>query len=48
VHSAGQVEGLPRFLLDQSWSLGWIVQSRDETNLGAGCGIAVREFPRDT
>ena len=27
---------------------GWIVQSRDETNLGAGRGIAVREFPLKT
>jgi type I restriction enzyme, R subunit len=24
---------------------GWIVQSRREMNLGAGRGIAVREFP---
>ena len=27
---------------------GWMVQSRDETNLGAGRGIAVREFPLKT
>ena len=27
---------------------GWIVQSRDEMNLGAGRGIAVREFPLKT
>jgi type I restriction enzyme R subunit len=27
---------------------GWIVQSRDEMNLGAGRGVAVREFPLKT
>src|SRR5512140_3458050 len=27
---------------------GWIVQSRNEMNLGAGRGIAVREFPLKT
>ena len=24
---------------------GWVVQSRDETNLSAGRGVAIREFP---
>ncbi len=24
---------------------GWIVQSRDETNITAGRGVAIREFP---
>jgi type I restriction enzyme, R subunit len=27
---------------------GWIVQSRNEMNLGAGRGVAVREFPLKT
>ncbi len=27
---------------------GWIVQSRTEMNLGAGRGVAVREFPLKT
>jgi type I site-specific restriction endonuclease len=27
---------------------GWLVQSRDQLNLGAGPGVAVREFPLST
>jgi len=27
---------------------GWVVQSRDQLNLGAGAGVAVREFPLST
>ena len=27
---------------------GWTVQSRDQVNLGAGRGVAVREFPLKT
>jgi type I restriction enzyme R subunit len=28
-------------------SAGWGVQNRDEINLGAGLGVAVREYPSD-
>jgi type I restriction enzyme, R subunit len=24
---------------------GWLIQSRDETNANAACGVAIREFP---
>ena len=27
---------------------GWLVQSRDETNISAGRGVAIREFPLKT
>jgi len=27
---------------------GWVIQNRDEMNLYAGQGVAVREFPLDT
>lgn len=38
-------EDKARSLIDAAlYACGWVVQSRDEINLGAGLGIAVREF----
>lgn len=38
-----------RQLIDaQLAAAGWIVQDRDEMNLGAGLGVAVREYPLAT
>ena len=35
--------------IDQLLTLaGWTVQYRDEINLGASLGVAVREYPTDT
>jgi type I restriction enzyme, R subunit len=46
----GQAPGTPeakaRENIDkQLTAAGWIVQSRDEANVMAGCGVAIREFP---
>ena len=42
-------EELARENIDkQLTACGWIIQSRAEMNLYAGCGIAVREFPLET
>ena len=29
-------------------AVGWIIQDRDEMNLGAGLGVAIREYPLAT
>ena len=33
---------------EQLEETGWIVQDRDEANLGAGVGVAIREFPLES
>ena len=43
--SAFHPEDRARSLIDRRLAAcGWLVQSRAEMNLGAGCGVAVREF----
>ncbi len=38
-----------RIQIDQQLTdCGWVLQNRDELNLHAGRGVAVREFPLDT
>ena len=38
-----------RHLIDlQLQAAGWVIQDRDEMNLGAGLGVAVREYPLAT
>jgi type I restriction enzyme, R subunit len=38
-----------RQLIDaQLGAAGWVIQDRDEMNLGAGMGVAVREYPLAT
>jgi len=42
-------EELARINIDkQLTACGWIVQARNEMNLYAACGVAVREFPLST
>lgn len=47
--SAFHPEDKARSLIDRRLSAsGWIIQSKDDMNLGAGPGVAVREFPTDS
>lgn len=42
-------EDKARSLIDRRLvASGWIIQSKDDMNLGAGLGVAVREFPTDS
>jgi type I restriction enzyme R subunit len=42
-------EDKARSLIDlQLAASGWIIQSREDMNLGAGVGVAIREFPTDS
>lgn len=42
-------EDKARSLIDRRLAAsGWIIQSKDDMNLGAGLGVAVREFPTDS
>ena len=42
-------EAKARLLIDQKLeSAGWVVQDQKDLNLGAGLGVAVREYPTDT
>jgi len=42
-------EAKARQQIDQKLELaGWLVQDRRQLNLGAACGVAVREYPTDT
>lgn len=42
-------EARARLLIDQKLeSAGWVVQDQKQINLGAGQGVAVREYPTDT
>lgn len=42
-------EDKARSLIDRQLAAsGWIIQSREDMNLGAGSGIAVREFQTDS
>ncbi|WP_316181474.1 DEAD/DEAH box helicase family protein [Bradyrhizobium sp. SZCCHNRI1009] len=48
-HSAFHPEDKARSLIDrQLLACGWLIQSKDELNLGAGIGVAVREFQTDS
>ncbi|MGJ5011685.1 DEAD/DEAH box helicase family protein [Bradyrhizobium oligotrophicum] len=47
--SAFHPEDKARSLIDrQLEACGWLIQSKDELNLGAGLGVAVREFQTDS
>lgn len=47
--SAFHPEDRARSIIDRRLgACGWLVQSRDEMNLGAGLGVAVREFQTDS
>lgn len=47
--SAFHPEDKARSLIDRRLAAsGWIIQSKDDMNLGAGPGVAVREFPTDS
>ncbi|WP_316196263.1 MULTISPECIES: DEAD/DEAH box helicase family protein [unclassified Bradyrhizobium] len=47
--SAFHPEDKARSLIDrQLLACGWLIQSKDELNLGAGLGVAVREFQTDS
>src|SRR5690606_35334038 len=51
VHSAvmAKPEERARQLIDaQLVASGWVIQDREEMNLGAGMGVAVREYPLAT
>ena len=42
-------EAKARLLIDQKLEqAGWIIQDKNQINLGAGLGIAVREYPTDS
>lgn len=46
---AFHLEDKARSLIDRQLAAsGWVIQSREDMNLGATVGVAVREFPTDS